>query len=465
MSATESIWYLFVLVGALYSVSNWKHGIYLGILIDVLRDIVRKLTPEQPVLITLSGAAFWGVLVFGSLIANPGLSRELTRFFPRLKTALYLLLLAILPAAAISIASYTDGWKFALIGAASYLVPLVGIVAGYGVMKSERDAISILRWYVVVNSIMLVSVPMEYLDLNVPALGGIKYDWIRYSGTVTVNLMCGWYRSPDIMGLHAAHVIVFCLMLSLRARAEAQVTWLSIVIWAGFCVLLSGRRKMIGIPMVFLAAFLVLGTIMGIRRINRIVGFCLAGVLFSASLALTFWDQDSYFEYTDFASTMFTDGVDRSNEVIVGSTVATLHQSGILGAGLGTGTQGRYHMGKTSDGPRTWQEDGVSRLFLEFGVPGVLILIAAAFQIIMVFRRAVLMVVPGTREQLLQLGLISAVAGDSASYAISHQQFSGDPVNGLMVTILAGMALALAKISYRNYSIAVARTEAVPASP
>lgn len=450
MSATEALWYLLVLVAALYSVSNLRQGVYLGIVIDILRDVVRKVVPDQPVLITISGAAFWGVLVISAFLAQPGRIREMNRYYPRMRTAFVLLMLAIVPAAMLSVVSYTSGWKLAIIGCASYVVPLLGIVAGYCVIRTEKDVTSILRWYILINSIALLSVPMEYLNLSVPALGGIKYDWIRYSGDRTVNLMCGWYRSPDIMGLHAAHVIMFSLLLSVRSKTETQLTWLAVAMWAGFCVLLSGRRKMIGIPLVFIAVFLLLGSNLKVKRTTRLLGFSMSAVVLSGALALIFWDQEKYVEYTDFASTLFTEGVERSNEVIVGSTIGTLQQNGVLGAGLGTGTQGRYHVAAASQGPRTWQEDGVSRLFLEFGVPGVCVLLVSAFQVLVSFRRSVTTVVSGSPEQLIQLGLISVIAGDIASYAISHQQFSGDPVNGLLVTFVAGMALALTIISRKN---------------
>ncbi|MFV0444368.1 MAG: hypothetical protein ACK5Q5_12430, partial [Planctomycetaceae bacterium] len=37
--------------------------------------------------------------------------------------------------------------------------------------------------------------------------------------------------------------------------------------------------------------------------------------------------------------------------------------------------------------------------------------------------------------------LMSVVAGDAASFVISHQQFSGDPVSGMLVMIMVGIVL------------------------
>ena len=443
MNGLEVTWYLLAAGVCLLAVSDWRKALYAGILIDVLRDPVRKLVPLEPVLITLSGAAVWAVIVLVATLSNSSASFAITKTYPRLRTAFHLLILAILPAAAVALISYSSGWKLAAIGLVSYMGPAIGVLAGFSFLRKERDLTSLMKFYVLVNSVMLVSVIFEYLALDVPALGGISYDWIRYHENTTVSLMCGWYRSPDIMGLHAAHVIMFALLLAATSKSESQFGWVMPAIWAGLCVLLSGRRKMIGIPMVFLATFLLLGWYLGLKRTHRLVAFSLAGVLLGGFFSLVFRSSDQSDEYTDYAGTLFTQGIERGSDVILGSTIDTLRQSGILGAGLGSGTQGRYHIADASEGPRTWQEDGVSRLFLEFGVPGVLLLSVALILLARSVVKAIRMTVPESSGQLLHLGLAGIVAGDAASFAISHQQFSGDPVNAIWVTLMVGMLFKL----------------------
>jgi len=439
VTALESIWYVFAAIICLLALSNWRAALFAGVLIDVLRDPVRKLVPGEPVLITVSGAAVWIGIIFVALFSNASASHALTRAYPKLRKAMHLVVLAILPAAAVSIFSYSSGWKLAAIGIVSYMGPAFGVLAGFCFLRKERDLTNLMKLYVFANSLMLVSVMFEYLDVDIPALGGISYDWIRYNGNQTVSLMCGWYRSPDIMGLHAAHVIMFSLLLAATSKTETQFGWLGLAMWAGLCVLLSGRRKMIGIPMVFLATFLFIGWNLGLRRMHRIAAFAVTGCLLGGFFAVIFWSTDQSDEYTDYASTLFTQGFQRSNEVILGSTLGTLQQVGILGAGLGCATQGRYHIADASEGPRTWQEDGVSRLFLEFGVPGVILLSVAIVLLLKSLWKAIRTTVPDSTGQMLHIGLAGVVAGDAASFAISHQQFSGDPVNAIWVTLMVGM--------------------------
>ena len=427
---------------------------YVGIILDVVRDPVRKIIDDQPVLVTVSGAGFWLVIVVVAAFSNVGSLKLLYKRYPRLKTAFSLLLLAIIPAAMISTFSYQRGWLMAAIGGASYIIPIMGIFTGFAFLRKEVDVHRLMKLYVIVNCLMLTSVPMEYFDWDVPGLGGIQFDWIRYREGYTVDLMSGWYRSPDIMGLHAAHVIMFSLLLSVRAKNDSRWLMLPPVLWAAFCVLVSGRRKMIGIPLVFVAAFLALGMFYHIAKVNRLAGLAIISFLFGGCMVIFLWSPDQSAEYTDFASSLFTEGGERANTLIIGSTLGTLQQAGVLGGGLGTATQGRHYANvNTNASAGGWQEDGVSRLFLEFGVPGVILLIISIF-LLMRSLAGSLKIMPKTCDEVvLQLGLASIVAGDAASFAISHQQFSGDPVSALLVMLMVGMILRMPVVFASRFAL------------
>ena len=442
MSALEAAWYSIIVLSCVFALADWRRAIYLGILIDVLRDPVRKLLPGQPVIITLSGVVVWLVIVFMVVISRQDQLRLMYRKYPQLQKAVYLLLFALVPAAGISVISYPRGWLVAAIGGASYLIPTFGVLTGFALLRKEADVTRIMVWYVIVNSVMLIGVPLEFYDMPYPALGGIDHDWIRYRTGYIVDLMCGWYRSPDIMGLHAAHVIMFSMLLAIRPQSRARAAWLLPVLWAGFCLLVSGRRKMVGIPLVFVAVFLLLGMAYRVTRVGRLSGFVAVATLTALALSLFVWSPDESAEYTDFAGSLFTEGVQRGNAIIVGSTMSTLRQSGVIGAGLGTATQGRYYAGlQSAQHAKGWQEDGISRLFQEFGVPGVILLICSIWLLLSAVMRAMRSIPPRDNAILMQLGLVSVIAGDAASFVISHQQFSGDPVNALFVTLMIGMVL------------------------
>lgn len=96
-------------------------------------------------------------------------------------------------------------------------------------------------------------------------------NWIRFSGNEVVDLIGGFYRSPDIMGLHAAQVAMFSLVLTIQARKGVSWGWILVAFFAGFCLLLSGRRKMLGMPLVFAAFFGFFCYLRGMKRFQYVI--------------------------------------------------------------------------------------------------------------------------------------------------------------------------------------------------
>ncbi|CAK9009170.1 Alpha-D-kanosaminyltransferase (2'-deamino-2'-hydroxyneamine 1-alpha-D-kanosaminyltransferase) (Glycosyltransferase KanE) (Kanamycin biosynthesis protein E), partial [Durusdinium trenchii] len=423
------ILYFAVITGScIIAATNWRWGLYAGILVDVLRDPARKLSDDQSVLYTFAGAAVWGIVIARALVeAQPELL-NLFRRYPRLRTATTCISLAIIPAGLLSILLYDRGYVLATIGAVSYIVPLLAIAVGFVFARTLAATYHVLAFYAIVNAVTLVSVPLEYFDAPVPGLGGINFDWIRYQGTTTVDLIAGWYRSPDIMGLHAAHVMMFAAMLAVRARGMTRFSWTTVFFWAGVCLLLSGRRKMIGIPLVFLAASLFLSLLRGVPYMKRSATIlCMLASIGAIAAGLISQGSEAQ-KYTDYASTIFTESHDRVNTMVIGAAISTLRHAGILGGGLGLATQGRHYANiRTSRAFSGWQEDGLSKILLEFGVPGLILLIVAGCAFISAMHSAIKLVPPRSRVQQLQIGLTSIVLADAASFLISHQQFSGDP--------------------------------------
>lgn len=440
---TGTLWLLFFAAACLVVLADWRKAVLLGILIDFLRDPVRKLVDGKPIVITLSGAAMWLLIVVVASTTCHSSLRRMMQTYPRLRLALHLLLLAMIPAAAVSVLTQPQGHILVAIGGATYLIPVLGVGTGYAFARNRNAVLAFFRVYVVINSIALIGVVLQYTGSSFPALGGIDFTWIRYREGYTVDLMCGWYRSPDIMGLHAAHVIMFSLLLAAEGRRNIRPGWLVLALWAAFCVIVSGRRKMIGVPLVFVASVLTLAWFYGARRIGKFATIVIVSVSLGGGLGVFYLATDQADDYTEYASSLFTEGAGRTNEIVVGSTLSTLGQVGILGSGLGSATQGRYYVSKGSGATRGWQEDGVSRLFAEFGVFGVVLLVFALILVVRCVVKSLRMVSPSSEFKILQLGLISIVVGNIASFCISHQQYSGDPVNALVVTLMMGMAFAM----------------------
>ena len=202
---------------------------------------------------------------------------------------------------------------------------------------------------------------------------------------------------------------------------------------------------MIAIPLIFVAVYLLVGLWRGSRASRRariMVG--VAGLVTAAALGLI-READVSPEYTQYASTLATRGGARSKEIVVGSIISTLQQSGVLGDGLGTATQGKHYAGvKTTR--KGWQEDGASRLFKELGLHGVLFVGIATVLFGQALVRAIKLVPAGHSVADLQVCLMSVVAANVACFIAAHQVYSGDPASSLFVVLLLGMVFGAPRV-------------------
>lgn len=440
-------YYAFLGICVLIALSDWRAGILACVLVDVIRDPVRKLDPGHPVFITVAGALVWAAVFVSMYQRHHKDLRAMLARYPAVRRSFLLFVAAILPGAAMSCLLYPSGWKLAAIGGVSYLVSFLGLAIGAAFPSSERTVYRFTAFYVVVNSVALIGTLAEYADVASEVLGGINMTWLRHHGGYTVELISGIYRSPDIMGLHAAHVVVLSFILAMRRRNQLRAVWIGLACWGGVSLLLCGRRKMIAIPLAFLACYLLVGVLRGVRTssIYKQLGFLVC--LSAAGLLLATRERQVSSEYLDYAATLMTRGASRSNELVVGSVLTTVQQTGLLGAGLGSATQGSYYVGANIRG--SWQEDGASRLFREFGVPGALLIAVA----IVYFGKAIWLAirsVPANHPaQELQIALLSVGVANGLSFIASHQQYSGDPVNMIFAAIYVGAVFGIPWMLHR----------------
>ncbi|HET6426668.1 MAG TPA: hypothetical protein VFG20_23450 [Planctomycetaceae bacterium] len=440
------------------TVMNWRVGLYACLIIDVVRDPIRKLVDDQPVWVTIAGAIPWMVVMLRAFHTEQTEFRAMVVRYPQMLQALGVFLVALAPGFFLSCVLYPSGYILAFIGAASYLGPFVGLALGYLFVREEETLFRFFKAYVLVNSVAMIGTPLEFLNYDVPALGGIRVDWIRYREGYTVDLITGFYRSPDVMGLHAAHIMMFGLILASRARSLFAAGWLTTVLWGAACLVLCGRRKMIAIPAIFILTYLGLSLFYGApRRVRAVTRIVFAGAVAVGIFLLVNAGQHGN-EYAEYASTTLSELPDRLSRNVIEGAQVSVRQSGVLGGGLGTGTQGRYYTGvQTGRAARGWQEDAIGRILLEVGVPGLVLMLLSGWCVLRSFQEALSLVPRESSVRDLQLLLIAVVAGDLASFLVAHQHFSGDPVSALIVTLLAGCVLGAPRVSADRSSMIAAR--------
>lgn len=433
----------FLLLSASIALIDWRRGWYFAILCGVLQDPVRKLTPGSPVVMTFSMVLIY-VLV---LIAGQASLRRGLRDLGQRMSGLYLsgLLLAVALSLAAVNGLMTFGleyWKIPALSLVIYVLPLPAAILGYVSFGDDRQVTRLLTFYAAITTIALIGVPLEYNGVTWRALGlvGLTPTTIRYLPGLEIRMLSGFYRAPDVMGWHAAMLTIIGVTMALRAKVLSRAwPWMLITGWGFFNCILSGRRKAVYMVAVFAVAFvwryarrLTATQIVSFASIGLVVAFVLHNLASSQQ-------ADVYVRGT----------VTTSDEIFArleGGFTGTIEQTGLMGAGLGTATQGMYHLATKSLSAFGWQEGGLGKLTVELGVPGLLavaILLFACLRVMLAITRA-----PdeeGT-SQLLRVALFAIAAANFVNFLVSAQAYS-DPLLTLLTAYLVGALLGTATLN------------------
>ncbi|MBL8816805.1 MAG: hypothetical protein JNL58_12295 [Planctomyces sp.] len=433
---------------------DWRNGIIVAVMIDAVSDLIRKVTPGEPLWVSHAVVATWACIIVSALSRDRNVRIRLMQLFPGLRSARGLIILALLPAAGISLAMYKAGWFLVLIGGVSYGAPLLGIMLGAQFARDPRDVRRFMAVFAVANGIMLLGSLAEQFHWNWPGLGGLKdMVWVRHMPGVLVRLISGFYRSPDMAGFHAAHVAIFSLLLAAPRRPgdAPRLHWIPLLLLGVFCLFLSGRRKMFGLPVVFLISWVVLNRLRRGRQRGAAAAYLILwialglavtmGFIFFVSGDVSFEDHGIYLSTTiaDTAPKLWG-SVDR--------VLGTLRQSGVLGSGLGVATQGNKYAGVQNT--NAWQEDGTSRIVKELGLPGMVLMLMAGLFVLNEVKRSLRFSLTNMERDTLRTATLAVFIANAASYIISHQHISGSVPNAMLPILMLGAAFGQVVFSERQ---------------
>lgn len=412
------------------------------VLWEAFRDPIRKLMPDHLVGLSLLGAAFWLIAGLSVVLGQRGQGGK-TLFPQSVKVASALLGLSLVLGAGAGIANNVP-WLVLLLGASSYLFPIVGLFVGFH-FAGTVDALGRLAGlFCVLNGVLMLASLAEIAGIESRVIGGIMMEWYRYRGTHSIPLPSGIYRSPDILGYHAAHVFGLSAILLQQARQSRwRYVFGMLVVWGGVALVLSARRKMQGLVFAFLIVwglFVVLRNREMSHHWRRFISWRLAawatGLAVVVGLAAGIW----FPAQVVYASSILWEGPARVATSLISAPWTTIQQSGFWGIGLGTATQGNRILGEFTD--YGWQEDGTSRVILETGVIGCLLLLTSCWLIIRLIVKQIAIVV-ASRAQVEQwkIALFALMMGNFACLVISHQHLSGDPVFSGFLGFAAGILI------------------------
>ena len=434
----------FLLLSMSVALIDWRRGWLMAILCGVLQDPARKLTPGSPVIITLSVVAVYAVILFAASGMLQQHAREFTRRFSTVYAALIVLILFLALAAIRGLFTFgISGWKAPALSLFVYCAPLPAVLLGYTWLRREENLSTMFRFYAAVTSAALIGTPLEYFDVKWRALGTVALSEanIRHLPGLQIRMLAGFYRGPDIMAWHAATLTIVGLTMVLRNRVlRTAWPWMLVTVWGFVNCLISGRRKAVYMVAVFILVFLW----RYFRRLTaaQVVTFVLAIGMIVFVVARIARDEKTNVYARGTATTR-----EEIFQRLEGGLFDTISQFGILGAGLGTATQGVYHVAAANVN-LGWQEGGLGKLAMEIGVPGLLsalLLFAAMLRTMLAISRQP--DVEGS-SQIVRCALFGIVLANIVEFLVSAQAYS-DALLAMTTAFFVGCTFATAVLDER----------------
>lgn len=370
------------LLGSLVSLTNWRRGFYWLILLAALQDPLRKLTPGAPSSTLLMSTPIITIMVL-SVLLKKGWWRQFRQIYPIVNNRFSWFLITCIPPTLISLTYSANSWLLTVFGIYAYGIFLAAIFLGYNFIQTPKDIRNLLSFYCLVSAIMLIGTYLEYFKIfpNWIVLGtkALDMEWVRYSGNYVVYMIAGFYRSPDIMGWHAASTSLLSFLLASSSKPSRRIFWLAICGLAIGALFFCGRRKMFYlIPFALIILFLIYSKSQNKSNLVNFFALILIPISFIIFTGNWLGDESTYVNYYKDNLADTTSQVKNHGFL---SLLTTIQQSGFWGSGLGSASPGSHNL-NIQDRPRVWQESGPSRIMMELGVPGFVALIMLLFALI-----------------------------------------------------------------------------------
>lgn len=443
---TQTLYFLYVGVASLIALTDWRRGLLLMILAGVLQDPVRKMMPDTPSWMVLAFLPIWFALCFKLFFSGKRPVAAFLRMYPKLESKLMLFLFSIALAFLVLLVKHGMGNVFVgVIGLISYIFPLIAMVAGFHFVRTKTDLTKLMAVYCIITAPFLVGGLLEYMgifpDWRIIGTDVLGMNWIRHVPGYIVHLNAGFYRSPDVMGWHAALLMMFSLLMALSSKNTlAKFSWVGIAFWGGVILLISGRNKMIFMPLIFITVFGFSYLYKG--KATKMVSVVLGTMAFIGLFILLNSQVKLDQEYLLYVQEGTATASDRVTQHGFEAVLVTFNQSGVLGEGLGSAATGARHGG--ASGIKTWQEGGLPKILVELGVTGLIAFFFLGISVVTMLFHLLRSIPVYSPVMPYFIGMVAILAANGASFVISHHVF-GDPFIITLTGFFLGITLSFSR--------------------
>lgn len=441
--------------------SDWRRGLLTLLVIGVLQDVLRKLTPGAPASFILWTGSLFAVvmLVAYGRGAIKGL-RPLYLHDARLEKSWIWFILVVLLQAGNALVRWGNP-LISVLGVVFYLGPVAALLVGAAYVRSEQQIERFLKTYVLimVPAALTVYLSAEFADQwpvlrDVGTFTGTQlviYD----AGTVLVSHP-GVFRVGELAAWHAATSIAFLSVLGMRYPSLVFRLFIGVLAVALVgAIILTGRRKMLmALPIFFSFQWVLL--ILLHRGLTRRTGALLTMVL-AGALAFSFLGHEeqvtrgSY--YAQRGESVF-ESTDERLQTTQNLVISAWYRSGGIGVGAGVAGQGMRFAGDSGGAQYAVggsAESGLGMIIVELGAPGVVVMLWLLFNLASRIWKGLRML-RFVNERLLvyAVSFVALLLANLATFGVATQLYS-DHVVLIVLGLVAGMLFALVNAGIEQY--------------
>ena len=212
----------FLIVGcaAFLALNSWPATLALCTVVAIFQDPMRKLAPGQPVYFVILVGVVFGAGWLGAFGAKVPLRTTAINGWQNNVGAPFSLFIAVAIAQAVHSFALFGSAPMTGIGLLSYLAAVPAIVVAYQyAIRFGLPGITHWMWtYVVVASISLVSVYLEYLGVGWTTLGQVGEGLVIYDVGRALKAYSGFFRAAEIAAWHSSAIACWVVILLFGKR-------------------------------------------------------------------------------------------------------------------------------------------------------------------------------------------------------------------------------------------------------
>ncbi|MEA3489030.1 MAG: hypothetical protein U9R44_01640 [Candidatus Omnitrophota bacterium] len=453
------LYLILVVLFAIITLVNYRRGLPLLLILGLLADPLRKMTPENPVYINVLFVPVFLIMYF-TVTGKSRKDEGFLHYYPETRNPLRFLILILIVNSVRPILAGISNVPVLIYSLVQYLGILMAIKLGFLLAEKDKDVERFVRLFPIIVAPFLFTVLISFfmgdkrpLILNV--MGIEKFpEWMIHGGgygTARVGekivFLCGLFRNPEPMGWFAFIACVCALLVIFKnpKKVISNIFYYAIAIMGIFCVYVSGRRKfLLGIT-IFAVTFALLALRRSKQRAIIFLIVCmvlLGGVSYSMG-KLQGEQRRLAGLYEKDSKTGYRDAIDEWKRRVGGSIKWAIKRDGFWGRGFGATTQGGRRFRAQVSGPGI--ESGSGKLLSEWGFPGLICITIIVYLLCRkVYANYTNALARSTSFPAEEAFLIALSIAHVAEFLLSHQIYA-DPLIGVLTGVTLGALLAVPK--------------------